>query len=146
MMAGRATVPASGVNPNFVAIQIDRLGPSERALLTVTSTSGENARESIGETPYLTIHENPRYAPILYFSSDQDSGDVLAGISWKNAANWEEANFPNSIIGYWVSCLNIKKGVVPSIDDMKHLEIEYDLVEDQTATKTGTGTLSMHNK
>jgi hypothetical protein len=139
------TIAASGVNPSFSKIAIDRLGASEKALLTVAcGPDGKSRPSSIG-SPFIKISQNLRYAPVLYVNSEEGRAEISPhGISWKDAMAWEEFNFPNSVIGFWASRIHPKKGISPSIEDMKELEIDYELVEDETGKHTGNGTLRIN--
>lgn len=141
-----SAVAGSGVNPSFVKITIDRLGASEKALLTVVTSRTDSSPPSPVNSPFLQIHRNfPRSetGPILYLSSDEGSGTISSdGISWKDATSWEEASFPNSVIGFWASHIHPRKGISPSIEDMKELEIPYELVG-EGGKRTGTGTWKM---
>jgi len=137
-------VAGSGINPSFVKIAIDRLGPSEKALLTISCGVTGSAKPSAVSSPFIKIRQSLRYEPILYVNSEEGSGTISPeSISWKDATNWEAVNFSNTVIGFWASRIHPKKGILPSIEDMKELEIDYELVDD-SGKHTGNGSWKLN--
>jgi hypothetical protein len=117
-------VAASEINPAFLSVEVDRLGAGERGLLTVTCDWDTGAPGPERKSPFVTIHKKPVSVPVLYLSSDEGSGTVLSGTSWGEAAKWQEANFPASAVGFWVSGITMRPGVVPMITDLKQTELD----------------------
>ena len=122
-------IAGTGVNPPFVKVEIERLGPGERAVLTASSTPTATTVRPDVDSTYVKIHEQPGYPPIVYITSTEGIGSIGKGISWKETTTWEETNFPNSVIGFWASRIHPRKGVSPSIEDLKNLEMHYDAVD-----------------
>jgi hypothetical protein len=120
-----------------------RLGASEKATLTVSGDWPEKTTDTPrSQSPYIAIHKRLLWHPLLYVSSDEGTGTIAPELSWRDAMNWEQRNFPDSVIGFWASRIRSKPGIVPSVQDMKELEIDYELVND-AGEHTGTGTLRL---
>ena len=137
-----SVIASSGVNPALVNVEIDRLGASEKAVLTASTDWQGRPKAAPNQSPYITIHKTPGWRPLAYVSSDEGTGTIAPEVSWRDAMNWEEGNFPDSVIGFWASRIHPKQGIVPSIHELKELEMGYDLVND-AGEQTGTGTLRL---
>lgn len=131
-------IAGTQINPPFVKVEIERLDPGEKAMLTAASSPTQGTKPSELDNSFVKIREHPGYPPIVYITSQEGIGTAGEGISWKDATLWEENNFPNSVIGFWASRFHPHKGLSPSIENLKQLEIGYDL-EDSDGKKIGEG-------
>jgi hypothetical protein len=136
-------IAGSDVNPPFIRLGIDRLGASEKAILTIVTDQESGSETSGANTPFLTVHQKHGYGPVLYLTSDEGTGSIsLNGISWKDETRWEQANFPDSTIGFWAAGIHARDGVTPVVEDIKKLSINYELVDDSGKHKAD-GTLKL---
>ena len=132
-------ITSTGGDRPFLRIQVDRLGASERAFLTITRGGSPSPKPSPIPAPFLKINPDLPTGPLLYVSCAEATGAISREVSWRDAVKLEQGDFPSSTIGFWASRIHPKNGVVPQVEDPKELELPYELV-DNTGRKTGEGT------
>jgi len=128
-------IPDTGVNSSFMRVEIERLGPGERALLTVVTDPRPDLASSAVDPSFVKVHKGRQYRPLLYLSCAEGTGMIASDpTTWREVTRWEETNFPGSATGFWTSRLQPRSGVSPLVEDLKELEIPYYTVDDSGKT------------
>jgi hypothetical protein len=114
--------------PPYRKIEIERLGRSENAVLTVLTacSCGSPARSKVADSDLFiaTDKSSKNYSPVLFLSSQEGTGRILGALDIKDAFALEKGLFPSSPRGYWASSIDVAKNAAePKLEPVAHMKI-----------------------
>jgi hypothetical protein len=108
-------------------IEIERLGRSEKAVLTVVTAClcGSPARSKSADSDLFisTDKSSKNNSAILFLSSQEGTGRVLDTIDMRSAFALEKSLFPSSTSGYWATGFDISKNAEPKVALVEHMKL-----------------------
>jgi len=121
-------VQTSASYPPYRKIEIERLGRSEQAVLTILSacSCGSPVRSKSAESELFIATDRPikYYSPVLFLSSQEGTGRVLYPMDIKDAFALEKDFFSSSTSGYWASSIDVaKNAAAPKLEPVSHMKI-----------------------
>jgi len=121
-------VQTSASYPSFRKIDIERLGRSEQAVLTVLTTCscGSPARPKVADADLFiaTDKSSKNYSPVLFLSSEEGTGRIMDSLSIKDVFALEKGLYPSSTSGYWASSVDVAKNAAePKLEPVAHMKI-----------------------
>jgi len=121
-------VQTSASYPPYRKIEIERLGRSEKAVLTVLTacSCGSPARSKSADSDLFiaTDKSSKNYSPVLFLSSEEGTGRLLYALDIKDAFALEKGLFPSSTSGYWASSIDVAKNAAePKLEPVAHMKI-----------------------
>lgn len=121
-------VQTSASYPPYRKIEIERLGRSEQAVLTVLTacSCGNPARSKSADSDlYIATDKSSKiFSPVLFLSSEEGTGRLLGPLDIKEAFALEKGLFPSSTSGYWASSIDVAKNAAePKLEPVAHMKI-----------------------
>ena len=111
----------------LLKLEIDKLRPSERAVVTITSRQPSPAAARQGTVPFVKLRK-AWVDGLAYINSSEGTGIVSpVGMSWRDMEAWEQFISPSAVIGFWPGQIHPKKGVSPEVEDVENFEIRHEV-------------------
>lgn len=128
-------VETSANYPPYRRIEIERLGRSEQAFLTVLSAcscgSAALSKSSDSELFIATETSSKGYSPVLFLSSQEGAGRPPYALEMKEAFTLEKSQFPTSTNGYPASTIDVARDAAPpKLEQVARMKITMALDED----------------